>query len=108
VAILEINQKASWDGSSGVIIGPIEVQSACLNSALYVQASTIATTGSFSLQTSPSSAGPWVTEGSTSISASASATSMDVLRLTGPFQFVRGYATTKSTGTHFATFIGVG
>jgi hypothetical protein len=108
VAILEINQKGSWDGSSGVIIGPIEVQSACIHAALYVQASTIASTASFQLQTSPSSNGPWVTEGSTSISATASATSMDVLRLTGPFQFMRGYAITKSTCTHFATLIAVG
>lgn len=108
MAILEINQKANWDGSSGVIIGPIEVQSVCVQSAFYLQASTIATPLSYSFQTAPSSAGPWVTEASTTVSATANATSQDVLRLTGPYQFFRGYTPTKSTGTYIATLIAVG
>ena len=107
MAILEINHLWNWDGSSGAI-GSIEVQGAALHSALYVQASTIATTGSFQLQTAPSSAGPWFTEASTSISATASATSQDALRLTGPYQWLRAYSITKSTGTHVVRLIAVG
>ena len=106
MAIVEFNQRVSWDGSSGVMLGPVEIQSAGLHSALYVQCSTLATASSFTFQTAPSSNGPWVSEGSTTISTAAAAAYL--LRLTGPYQFMRSYTETKSTGTHFVTLIVVG
>lgn len=75
--------------------------------ALYVKASTIATTNSVQLQTALSSAGPWAVEGSTSISATASAESLDVLRLTGPFTWVRPVLKTVSTGNYTIQLLGV-
>lgn len=106
--MIEGDYTFAWDGSSGVIGSPINLQCSALHLAAYVQASTIASTASFNLQTAPSSGGPWATEGSTSISASASATSQDVLRLTGALAWVRCYTPTKSTGTHFLRYIAVG
>jgi hypothetical protein len=107
MAILEVNYRWDFDGSSGGLTA-IQVGSACLHSALYLQCSTIASTFSYQFQTAPSSAGPWVVEASTSASATASATSQDVLRLTGPYEWMRPYFVTKSTGTHIVRLIGVG
>lgn len=107
MAILEANFSWSSDGSSGGLAG-YQVASAGLHTALYLQCSTIATTFSYSLQTAISSAGPWVTEASTSASATASATSLDVLRLTGAYEWIRPYFTTKSTGTHIVKLVVVG
>lgn len=107
MAILEINHNWTTDGSSGALTA-VEVASAAIHSALYLQCSTIASTFSYAFQTAPSSAGPWVTEASTSASATAAATSQDVLRLTGPYQWMRPYFVTKSTGTHIVRLIAVG
>lgn len=106
--MLEADYTFPWDGSSGVIGSPINFGASALHLAMYVQTSTIASTLSFQLQTAPSSAGPWVTEGSTSVSASANATAQDVLRLTGAVTWIRGYSATKSTGTHVVRFLAVG
>lgn len=107
MAFLEINHNWTTDGSSGGL-APIQVQCAAIHSALYLQCSTIASTFSFQFQTAPSSNGPWVVEASTSASATASATSQDVLRLTGPYEFMRPYFVSKSTGTHIVRLIAVG
>ena len=75
--------------------------------ALYCQASTIATTNSFQLQSAIASDGPWVTEGSTSISATANGGSLDVLRLSGPTgHWLRPVMKTASTGTYTLKLIG--
>lgn len=108
MAMLETNYTWSWDGSSGAIGTPVEVGCAALHSALYVQSSTIASTLSFQFQTGTSSGGPFVTEASTSVSATATVTGLDVLRLTGPYQWMRPYSITKSTGTHIVRLIAVG
>lgn len=86
----------------------LKLKVAPLHTALYCQASTIASTQSFSLQTAQSSAGPWATEGSTSVSANGSSASCDVLRLTGPFLFARPRFGAVSTGTYTFRLIGVG
>ena len=104
--MLEINHFWASDGSSGGLT-PVEVQGGALYSALYLQCSTINSTFSFDFQTAPSSAGPWVTEASTSASASSLAASQDVLRLTGPYQWMRPYFRSKSTGTHVVRLIAV-
>lgn len=105
--LLEANHQWTTDGSSGGLTG-YQVGCAGLHTAMYLQCSTIATTFSYSLQTAISSAGPWVTEASTSASATASATSLDVIRLTGAYEWVRPYFTTKSTGTHVVKLVVVG
>ena len=80
----------------------------CLHVALYCQASTIASTQSFSLQTAQSSAGPWATEGSTAVSANGTSNSCDVLRLTGPYLFARPRLNSVSTGSYTFRLVGVG
>jgi hypothetical protein len=103
--MLEIKQTWSWDGSSGGLT-PVNMDG-CLESVLYVQCSTIASTASFQFQTAISSGGPWATEDSTSISATATLTSCDRLRVTGPYPYARFYAATKSTGTHTVVLMAV-
>ena len=107
MAILEINHGWTFNGDSGGLAA-VQVAGGALHSALYVQASTVATTNSVQFQTSPQSTGPWVTEASTSLSATANAGSMDVLRLTGPYQWMRPYFPTKSTGAYIVRLIAVG
>lgn len=106
--LLEANYAWNWDGSSGAITPAVEVGCGALYSAMYVQCSTIASTLSVQFQTAPSSAGPWFTEGASTVSATASATSQDVFRLTGPYQWMRPYSITKSTGTHVIRLFAVG
>ena len=79
-----------------------------LHTALYCQASTLASTQSFSLQTAQSSAGPWATEGSTAVSANGTSNSCDVLRLTGPYLFARPRLNSVSTGSYTFRLVGVG
>ena len=105
--MLEINQAVTVDGTSGNLL-TVQAQAGAVWTAVYVQASTIASTWSFTIQTGISSAGPWVTEASTSISATGTATSVDVLRLTGAYEWLRAYTPTKSTGTHVVKIVAVG
>lgn len=107
MATLEVNHNWTHDGTSGGLT-PVQVACGAVQSALYLQCSTIGTTFSYQFQTAPQSAGPWVVEASTAASATASATSQDVLRVTGPYQWMRPYFVTKSTGTHILRLIGVG
>ena len=85
----------------------VEVVVPALESVLYCEASTLASTQSFSFQTAQNSSGPWFTEASTSVSAVATAGSCDALRLTGPFQFVRPRLNSASTGTYTFRLLGV-
>lgn len=104
--MLEINHSWTSTGGSGGL-DPVRVAAGAQYSALYVQASTIATTNSFTFQTAPQSTGPWASEGSTSVSADANGGSMNVLRLTGPYEWMRPYFPTKSTGAYIVRLIGV-
>lgn len=105
--MLEVNHTWTSTGSSGALTA-YEVQAGVTQSVLYCQASTLASTQSFSLQTAISSAGPWFTEGSTSVAATASATALANLRLTGPYTWVRPYLNSASTGNYTFRLIGIG
>ena len=71
-----------------------------IESALYISASTLASTQSFAFQTAQQSSGPWVTENSTVIAANASSASAAVIRVTGPFRWMRPVLNSASTGTY--------
>jgi hypothetical protein len=95
-------------GSSSPTIDAIELKhEAPSYSALYCAASTLATTQSFSVQTAISTAGPWVTEGSTSLPATGNAAGANVLRLTGPYRCIRPVLNTASTGTYTFRLVAV-
>ena len=100
---------ATWTstGGSGGLT-PVQVRAGVWHSALTVEASTIATTNSFQFQTGLSSAGPWYAEGSTSIGATANVSAATVIRVTGPWEWMRPYFPTTSTGTYTIRLIGVG
>lgn len=84
-------------GSSGGLTA-LEVPFGAVESALYCNHSTLASTQSFFVQTAPESTGPWVTEGSTAISTAVAA--QVVVRWTGPYRFVRPRLGAASTGTY--------
>ena len=98
--MLEIDHTWTSTGSTATWNTPVYLAGAALESALYVQASTIATTNSFQFQTAISSGGPWVAELSTAISADGNGGSLNVLRLTGPYLWMRPVTKTTSTGTY--------
>ena len=101
-----IDQGWTSTGSSGALTA-VEVKSPPSYSALYCECSTIASTQSFSVQTAAHSSGPWVSEGSTSIPATGSVTGAAVLRVTGPYGWVRPYLNSASTGDYSFRLIGV-
>lgn len=94
---LEIDHVWTSTGSSGGLT-PVYLQAGCDYAVLYVQRSTSATTNSVSFQTAAESSGPWFTEASTSISTGAS--TQVVLRVTGPFRYMRPYLHTASTADY--------
>lgn len=105
--MLEISHTWTSTGSTSTWNTPVYLDFLPLELALYVSASTLATTNSFQLQSAISSGGPWVTEGSTSISASGAAASADVLRLSGVVgHWVRPVTKTVSTGTYTIKLVG--
>jgi len=105
--MFEINQTWTSTGSSGGLT-PVYLGGGCMDAALYAQASTLASTQSFAFQTAQESTGPWFTEGSTSIGATANASAQAVLRVTGPFLWMRPYLHSASTGTYQLRLIAVG
>lgn len=111
MAMLELDH--NWTIAAGVSSVAVTTMAKLamppIYSVLYCQSSTLASTQSFALQTAMSSAGPWFTEASTSVSATASATGCDALRLTGPYLFARPKLNTlTSTGAYQFRLIGVG
>lgn len=95
--MLDLNYVWTSTGSSGGLAG-VHCQAGAVESALYVQFSTLASTQSVSLQTAQESTGPWFTEASTTISTGAAG--QVVLRLTGPYLWARPYLHSASTGTY--------
>lgn len=96
--MFEINHR--WDstgGTSGGLTG-VYVAAGAVESVLYCEFSTLATTNSYSFQTALSSGGPWFTEGSTSISTALNG--LAALRITGPYIWARPYLHTVSTGNY--------
>ena len=100
----EINHVWTSSGASGGLAA-VRVYGPVSQSALYCQFSTLATTNSVSFQTAQESSGPWFTEASTSISTLAAG--QFVLRVTGPYDYMRPYIHTESTGTYQLRLIGV-
>lgn len=94
-----LEQDFAWEstGSSGGLT-VVEIPFAPMNSVLYVQHSTLATTNSVSFQTAQQSSGPWFIEASTAMATAVS--TQHALRVTGPFVLMRPYLHTASTGTY--------
>ena len=90
----------TWNstGDTGALTA-VEVPFPAMESALYVEHSTLSATNSFEFQTAQKSSGPWFTEASTTMGATATI-SQRVLRLTGPYRFMRPQLKTASTGTY--------
>ena len=88
----------TWDstGSSGGLSAH-EVPFGAIDSVLYCQTSTLATTSSYRFETAQDSTGPWFTEASTSLSTGA--VQQAAVRITGPFRWMRPFLQTASTGT---------
>lgn len=106
--MLEINHRWTSTGSTSGWNTPVYMDFPTVELALYCQASTIATTNQFHLQTAISSGGPWLALGSTGIAADANAASLDVLRVTGPGAgWFRPVTKTASTGTYAFRLVGV-
>ena len=101
-----VDQGWTSTGSSGALAA-IEIKSPPSQSVLYCECSTIASTQSFAFQTAAHSSGPWVTELSTSVPATGAVTGAAVLRLTGPYGYVRPYLNSASTGDYSFRLIGV-
>lgn len=108
--MFEIDYQWTSTGSSGgaTNLTPVELRAGASYSALFVQTSTLASTQSFSFQTAQSSAGPWYTENSTSIGADANNTAQGVIRVTGPYKWMRPRLNSASTGTYTLRLIAVG
>jgi hypothetical protein len=101
-----LDQSFSPDGSSGPTAA-IKVHSPPSYTAMYVQCSTLASTQSFEFQTAIESTGPWFVEGSTALAATNSVSAAAVLRLTGPYGYVRANLKTNSTGTYLIRILAV-
>lgn len=106
-AVLEVNHTWTPDGASSGGLTPVEVPFGVLQASLYVQSSTLASTQSFQLQTAQNSTGPWFSEGSTSLAATASVAAQAVLHLSASFIWARPYLNSASTGTYLIRLIGV-
>lgn len=94
-------------GSSSPTLNGVEIKFGPSYTVLYATCSTLASTQSFSLQTAPTSTGPWIGEGSTSLPGTATVSGGALLRLTGPYRFVRPLLNSVSTGTYTFRLIGV-
>lgn len=102
-----IDQTGTSTGSSGAVF-TVEILGSRwpTQSALYCSGSTLASTQSFAIHTASHSSGPWVVEGSTSLAATGSVSAAAVLRLTGPYSFLRAYLNSASTGAYTLRLIG--
>ena len=106
--MLEIAHTWTSTGSTGTWNTPVFLDVPPTDLALFVQCSTIATTNSFELQSALSSGGPWLTEGSTAVAATATVSALSVLRLAGAIGgWVRPVTKTASTGDYTIKLVGI-
>jgi len=103
--LLEIDYSWTSDGSSGGLT-PVHLASGAIESVLKIQYSTIATTNSISFQTAQSSAGPWISEATATLSTAGDSTAA-AIRVTGPYTWMRPYVHTASTGTYTLRLVAV-
>lgn len=90
----ELQNKAAWlDFTTSTVGTAVDFRGYGLENTFYVE-SGAASSGAVTIQTSRSSAGPWVTIASTTLSATGA---VAVMQVTGPFFFIR--PTVASTGT---------
>ena len=101
--MLELNHVWTSSGSTAALT-PVYVRDVVSESALYVQFSTLSTTNSVEFQTAQESSGPWFTEGSTAISTAAAG--QVVVRVSGPYLYMRPQLKTASTGSYTLRLIG--
>ena len=94
--------------SVGSTFAAVRVPFPPIESALYLSASTLASTQSFAFQTAQQSSGPWATENSTVIAADGSSASQARIRVTGPYRWMRPILNSVSTGTYTFRLIAVG
>ncbi|MGE0444508.1 MAG: hypothetical protein AB7P99_04715 [Vicinamibacterales bacterium] len=104
--MLEYRKTWTSTGSSGGLTA-VDAGGMMTHSVLLCQASTLASTQSFSYQIAQASSGPWLTEQSTSIGATASVGAQAALRITGPYTWFRPYLNSASTGTYQFTLVAV-
>lgn len=104
-----INHGWASTGSSGgaTNLEAVHLPSPPAYSVLMVEASTLASTQSFSFQVAQHSSGPWFTEASTSIAADANNAAQATLRVTGPYPWMRPRLNSASTGIYNVRLIGV-
>lgn len=95
----ELDQPWSFTGTSGGGAA-VEIHGNVTESAWYFNTGA-ASTATVSVQSGPTSTGPWITEASTTLSTAAAT----VLRVTGPFAWVRPF--NNSTGVVTVRVIGV-
>ena len=107
--MLEYRKVWTSAGSSGGALAMTAVDAGGLmtHSVLLCQASTLASTQSFSYQIAQASTGPWLTEASTSIAASSVTGAQAALRITGPYTWFRPVLNSASTGTYQFTLVAV-
>lgn len=96
--MFELEHTWTSSGATGGLT-PVEVPFPALESVLYCEHSTLATSNSFEFQTAQKSSGPWFTEASTAMGATA-AVAQRAIRLTGPYRWMRPVLKTESTGTY--------
>ncbi len=97
--MFEIDYAWTSTGTSGGLT-PVFLAAGAIQSVLTIAASTIASTQSVSFQTASESSGPWFTEASTGLGVSATLPQAAVLRVTGPYKWMRPYLHSASTGTY--------
>lgn len=102
--MLEIDATWTSTGSTGGL-SPVEVFFPPIHSVMTCAHSTLATSNSISFQTAQAISGPWFTEASTSLSTGTEAAV--VMRVTGPYRYVRPALHTASTGTYTIRLTGV-
>lgn len=103
--MFEIEHTWASTGDTGALTA-IEVPFPAMESVLYVEHSTLATSNSFEFQTAQKSSGPWFTEASTAMGATA-VVAQQALRVSGPYRWMRPQLKTASTGTYNIRLIAV-
>lgn len=104
MSMLEVNHAWTSTGSSGGL-EPVYLSFGCLESALQIQCSTLASTQSISFQTAPSTEGPWINEATVTLSTAVS--TAVAIRVTGPYGWMRPYFHSASTGAYTLRLIAV-
>lgn len=103
--MFEIEHTWTSSGATGGLTA-VQVPFPALESVLYVEHSTLATSNSFEFQTAQRSSGPWFTEASTAMGATGVSAQI-ALRVTGPYRWMRPVLKTESTGTYNLRLIAV-